>query len=251
MKHDDLDRQLRAALTPRRRDTDPRLREELLAGHRRAYPQRKRWNVMTHKIWFRPVVAGFALVALGIAACTAPTEYDVEMGKQLQIAFANQGKSTDLEAQLNEVQAYIDTLPVVEGSWFTIEAQPDGPVTAGITVWGQNLDGDSLVADLEARFPFLQSADIALTPLEGTMRGTFVDRLGHDVFHIEVQGETAEEIRMQILYELARRAPGSDPQVEVIDHPDGRREIKIEVDDAQGQDQDGAETGRTIEIQQN
>ncbi len=206
---------------------------------------------MTHKIWFRPVVAGFALLILGIAACTAPTEYDVEMGKQMQIAFSNPDKSVDVEAQLNEVQAYIDALPVVDGSWYTIEAQPDGPVTAGITVWGQNLDGDALVADLEARFPFLQSADITLTPLEGTMQGTFVDRIGHDVFHIEVDGETAEEVRMQILTELTRRQLGGDPEVEVIDHPDGRREIKIEMDDVQGQDQDGTAGPKVIEIQQN
>ena len=206
---------------------------------------------MTHKIWFRPVVAGFALVVLGIAACTAPTEYDVEMGKQVQIAFADPGKTGDIEGQLNEVQAYIDALPEVEGSWFTIGVQPGGPVTAGITVWGQNLDGDALVADLEARFPFLQGADITLTPLAGTMHGTFADRLGHDVFHIEVDGETAEEIRMQILTELTRQQPGSDPQVEVVDHPDGRREIKIEMQDVQGQDQDDAGTSQTIEIQQN
>lgn len=194
---------------------------------------------MTHKIWFRPVVAGVALLILGIAACTAPTEYDVEMGKQVQIAFVDPGKSLpglslpELEAQLAEVQAYIDALPVVEGSWYTIEAQPDGPVTAGITVWGQNLDGDALVADLEARFPFLQSADITLTPLEGTMRGTFVDRLGHDVFHVEVAGETAEEIRMQILTELTRAGLSGEPEVEVIDGPDGRREVRIEMKDVQ------------------
>ncbi len=206
---------------------------------------------MTHKIWFRPVVAGFALLVLGIAACTAPTEYDVEMGKQMMIAFANPDKSVDVLAQLNEVQAYIDALPAVEGSLYTIEGQPGGPDVARITVWGQNLDGDALVADLEARFPFLQSADITLTPLEGTMQGTFVDRIGHDVFHIEVDGETAEEVRMQILAELARAGMGGEPEVEVIDHPDGRREIRIEMDDVQGQDQDGAETGRTIEIQQN
>lgn len=194
---------------------------------------------MTHKIWFRPVVAGVALLILGIAACTAPTEYDVEMGKQVQIAFADPGKSLpdgslpDLEAQLAEVQAYIDALPVVEGSWFTIEAQPNGPVTAGITVWGQNLDGDALVADLEARFPFLQSADITLTPLEGTMQGTFVDRLGHDVFHVEVDGGTAEEIRMQILTELTRAGMSGEPEVEVIDRPDGQREVRIEMKDVQ------------------
>jgi hypothetical protein len=234
MKHDDLDRQLRAALTPRRRDADPRLREDLLGAHRRAYPKPKRLTVMTHKTWFRPVVAGLALLILGVAACTAPTEYDVEMGKQMQITFGNPDKSVaEIEAQLNEVQTYIDTLPVVEGSTYNIMAQPDGPVTAGITVWGQNLDGDALVADLEARFPFLQSADITLTPLEGTTRGTLADRLGHDLFHIEVEGQTAEEIRLQILTELAHREFGGDPQVEVIDRPDGRREVRIEMKDVQ------------------
>jgi hypothetical protein len=240
MKHDDLDRQLRAALAPRRRVADLRLRAELLADHRRAFPQRKRLTVMTHKIWFRPVVAAVAMLILGIAACTAPTEYDVEMGKQVQIVFADPGKILpgdkslpDLEAQLAEVQAYIDALPVVEGSWFTIEAQPDGPVTAGITVWGQNLDGDALAADLEARFPFLQSADITLTPLAGTMRGTFVDRIGHDVFQVEVGGETAEEMRMQILTELTRAGMGGEPEVEVIDRADGQREVRIEMKDVQ------------------
>jgi hypothetical protein len=252
MKHDDVDRRLRAALTPKRRDADPRLREELLTAHRRAYPNRKKWTVMTHKTWFRPVLAGVALTVLGIAACTAPTDYDVEMGKQVNIAFANPDKSLpDLESQFSEVRAYIDALPAVEGSGLMIECQPGGPSIARITVWGQNLDGDAFVADLEARFPFLQSADITLTPLEGTASGTLADRFGHDVFHVEVHGETAEEIRLQILEQLASQGLGGDPQVEVIDRPDGRREIRVEMQCEQGATKDAAEGCRTIEIKQN
>jgi hypothetical protein len=36
---------------------------------------------------------------------------------------------------------------------------------------------------------------------------------------------------MQILEEITRRDLGVDPEVEVIDHPDGRREVRIEMKD--------------------
>lgn len=192
---------------------------------------------MTRKIWFRPVLAAVGLVILGVAACTAPTEYEVEVGKQMSIAFADPGKSLpDLEAQIAEVQAYIDGLEAVDGCWFNIQARPDGPVNAEITMWGQRLDGEALRADLLARFPFLNDAEIAFTPLAGATHGTFADRLGHDLFHVEVSGGTAEEIRMQILEELTRQQLSGDADVEVTDGPDGRRQVRIEIKDVQGEE---------------
>ena len=40
---------------------------------------------MTRSLWMRPLLAGLALVVVGIAACTTPTEYDVEVGQRVRI----------------------------------------------------------------------------------------------------------------------------------------------------------------------
>ena len=240
MRNRDLDRMLREAHAAPPRPDDPDrdgLRTRLVAEHRRAHPHNQRWKIMTHRIWFRPAVALLMIAALGVAACTTPTEYEVPMGQQLTLAFADAAKD-GAAAVVDEVAAWIETRPGVEGVMVGLEEMAGGPLTGHLTVWGQSLDGDRLSADLAARFPDLAGASVSVKPLEGTVEGSLADAMGHAVFGLEVSGETAEEVRAEILAQLAAQGFSGDAQVEVID-TDGQRTINVELNDVQTTDGEG------------
>jgi hypothetical protein len=172
MRDRELDTLLRRVHAPAAGD-DPRrerLRAELVAAHRRRHPRKQRWNIMTHKTWFRPVVAGLALLVLGVAACTTPTEYDVQMGQQVTLGLDGADKAAS-EATIQEVAAWLEGREGVEGIMVGIEEIAGGPLTANMTVWGQSLDGAALQADLAAAFPALAAADVTVEALAGTVDG--------------------------------------------------------------------------------
>lgn len=250
MRDRELDTMLRRVHAPAAGD-DPRrdrLRAELVAAHRRRHPRKQRWNIMTHKTWFRPVVAGLALLVLGVAACTTPTEYDVQMGQQVTLGLDGADKAAS-EAMIQEVAAWLEGRDGVEGIMVGIEEIAGGPLTANMTVWGQGLDGAALQADLAVAFPALAEADVTVEALAGTVDGHLADAMGHALFGIEVSGETAEEVRLEILAQLAAEGFSGDARVEVIDEG-GERRINIELNDVQAADDAaaGGEGERVIEV---
>jgi len=251
MRDHDVDRTLRrlhATRPPGDGAHRRRLRDELLAAHRRRYPQRKGWTIMTHRIWFRPALIGVAVLALGIAACTTPTEYDVEVGQKMTISFADAAKSGDVDALIEAVAAYAETLEGVEGLWVSVDETDGGEVTGELALWGQDLDPAALQAALAAQFPELADAAITVTPLEGPVQGSLAEALGHEVFAFEVDGETAEAVRLQILQQLAAQGFDGEAQVEVVDE-DGLRTINIDLEDLQDQDGAGGDS-LVIELKQ-
>ena len=104
-----------------------------------------------------------------------------------------------------------------------------GPKTIEVMAWGQDLDGDALVAELRRQVPELEDADIAFETLSGTIEESFASKMKREVFQMEVDGATEEEIRAQILAQLAEQGVAEgDAQVEVIQE-DGMTEIKVEI----------------------
>jgi len=102
-------------------------------------------------------------------------------------------------------------------------------MTLEVMAWGQDLDGDALVAELRRQVPELQEADISFESLTGTIEESFASKLKREIFQLEVDGATEEEIRAQILEQLAAQGVAEgDAQVEVIQQ-DGMTEIKVQV----------------------
>lgn len=201
--------------------------------------------------WFRPVLACLSILILGVAACNAPTEYEVEMGQHLKLTMNDTAKydeAGDLFAQLEEAVAFAEAYPGVESVSISVNEEDGGPVTVDLMAWGQTLDGEALTVALQAEFPALAGAEITIEPLAGTVEGNLGQAFGHAVFDLEVEGETAEEIRASILQQIYEHGFTGDAVVEVLE-ADGVQTINIDLNDIQ-EDGSGTEDTVIIELQE-
>ena len=197
------------------------------------------------RYWTRPALAVMVLLALGIAACTVPTSYEVGMGQKLSITLpASVAKDGGLEQPLQEITDYLNALPGVEQAGVAVRIM-GGEVSLDLMVWGQNLAADDLADDLRARFPLLAEAGITSEELAGTVHGSLAEAFGHAAIGLEVNGETAEEVREQILAQLAAQGFGGEAQVEVVDGEDGQRRVRIELSETSVVDS----TGNKVEVE--
>jgi hypothetical protein len=176
----------------------------------------------------RFAIVALALFILGVGACTTSTTTEVEMGKKMSI-----GLSAQTDAEMISIDTglsnFLDTQPGIENVSVSISETMDGPKTIEVMAWGQNLDSEALIAELRRQVPELKDADIAVESLTGTIEESFASKLKREVFQMEVDGATAEEIRAQILAQLAEQGVAEDDaQVEVL-MEDGMTEIKVEI----------------------
>lgn len=231
MGSSELDRLLRRLHAPRRRDPERErhrrdLAGELVAEHERLHI-RKRWTMIKQTPWFRPLLACLSVLVIGVAACNAPTEYEVQMGQHLTL---NMDGAKALIGDLQEVVGFVEIQPDVEGVSISVNETDGGVTTADLMVWGQTLDGEALAAAVTAEFPAFADAQVTVEPLSGTVAGNLGDALGHALFDIEVSGETAEEIQAGILAQLAAQGFTGEAVIDV-QQSDGVQTINIELTD--------------------
>jgi len=174
-------------------------------------------------------LVGLALIILGVGACSTSTTTEVDMGKKMTIGFTAKA-DIDMISVDTSLSNFLDTMPGIENVSVSISETVGGPMTIEVMAWGQDLDGDALVAELRRQVPELEDADISFETLSGTIEESFASKLKREVFQIEVDGATEEEIRAQILAQLAEQGVAEgDAQVEVIQQ-DGRTEITVEIE---------------------
>jgi len=176
----------------------------------------------------RFAVVGLALMILGVGACSTSTTTEVDMGKKMTIGFTAKADA-DMISVDTGLSNFLDTQPGIENVSVSISREMGGPATIEVMAWGQDLDGDALVAELRRQVPELETADISFETLSGTIEESYASKLKREIFQMEVDGGTAEEIRAQILAQLAEQGVAEgDAQVEVI-QKDGMTEIKVQV----------------------
>ena len=176
----------------------------------------------------RFAVVGLALMVLGVGACTTSTTTEVDMGKKMTIGFSAKA-DVDMISVDTSLSNFLDTQPGIENVSVSISRTMGGPATIEVMAWGQDLDGDALVAELRRQVPELETADISFETLSGTIEESYASKLKREIFQMEVDGASEEEIRAQILAQLAEQGVADgDAQVEVIQQ-DGKTEIKVQV----------------------
>lgn len=206
------------------------LEKDLLLRYRNRHPKNKRWLSMLNpqaKV-ARFAVVGLAMLLLGVAACSTQTTTEVEVGKQVSIGLESDSlaKSGDLQIQIDGLVQVLGSFPGVEDINVNIEETVDGEVTLDIMLFGEGLDAEALTAMVHNDFPELADAEIVIENLEGTITESWARHLGRQVFDFEIEGGTEEEIRAQILQQLADDGFEGEAEVHVVNEGDTQ---KIEI----------------------
>jgi hypothetical protein len=153
------------------------------------------------------------------------------MGQRVTMELAGPEKAA--VAALDAVAAWLEARPGVEGVMVQVQGLADATGAVGtVMVWGQALEGDGLRTDLAAAFPDLDPAAVTVEALAGNAQGSFAEAMGHTVLGLEIDGETAEEVRAGILAQLAAAGFTGDAEVTVVDE-DGQRTVNVELNDVQ------------------
>jgi hypothetical protein len=196
-----------------------------LLGHFDALYTAQRRKQMQRRSFIGKAAFGVAIAAaLGVAACAAPMDVDVAVGKSLSIDYEE-------GAAMPEPQAVMDALRA-SGEMKNMGARvrvEQGKVAIRIEAWGEDLDdGEPLADRLKKALPALASAKIVEEPLSGKVKSTLGRKLGHDLFDLDITNEKdVEAIREKILADLA--AKGVEGKVEVEVEGDGVHEQKVKV----------------------
>ncbi len=206
------------------------LEGRLVSQYRTAQSRKRRWLIMLNP-WNRTArfaLVGLALIMLGVGACTTSTTTEVDMGKKMSIGFSAKA-DVDMISIDTGLSNFLDTQPGIENVSVSISETVDGPKLIEVIAWGQDLDGDALVAELRRQVPELEDADISFETLSGTIEESFASKMKREVFQLEVDGATEEEIRAQILAQLAEQGVAEGDAVVDIQMKDGQTEIKVQV----------------------
>lgn len=206
------------------------LETDLLARYRDRESRTRRWLMLLNP-WNRTArfaLVGLALMVLGLGACTTSTTTEVEMGKKMTIGFTAKAEADVISVDTG-LSNFIDSNPGIENVSVSIREEAGGDTVIEVLAWGQDLDEEALAAELRRQVPELQAADISFESLSGEMEESYFEKMRREVFDLEVSGATAEEIRMEIMKQLAAQGLEDGAEVEVI-HGDGQTEIKVTVE---------------------
>jgi hypothetical protein len=237
--------------------TDPKrnqtLEADLLSMYRRLHPQNRRWLMLLNP-WNR--IARFASVGLVlclvvVGACTTETITEVEVGKRLQLGLDGNSENPTAEGQFLFVFKYLspedmtqeakkmsDLLTVQPGvadASVSISQQSSGEVNLDMLVWGDGLDTDGLVNVLQTSYPVLGDASVSVSDLNTTIKESYAAKLGREFLHVEVSGSDPEELRQQVLEQLAAQGFTGDAKVDVETEGDSQT-IHIEVEESGEED---------------
>lgn len=223
MRSDDLKTILRGLTrrpvrpATRRRD----LESDLLALH--ATKTRPGRTMTMTTLYRRPALVALLIAVLGIAACTVPTETEVEMGQRLTYTAtpgdASYGEAVKMLDDMRDALSYVENYPGVESVGVNVQEVDGGEATVDMMIWGRGIAVDALTRDLAERFPAMSAAKLESAPLTTSVKTTLAENVGHHFFDIEVTDGTPEEIRAEILRQILES--GFDGEADVTVAQDG------------------------------
>jgi len=200
------------------------LEAELLGRFDALYTAQRR-KQMERRSFVRKIVFGVAIAAaLGVAACAAPMDVDVEVGKGLSIEYQASPSMPKPDAVLDALRASGEFKHVTNRVRVV-----NGNVAIRVELWGEHIDESGALAEsLKKALPELASAKITEETLSGKVKSTAIQKLGHDLFDLDITDEKdVDAIREKILADLA--AQGVTGQVDVQVEGDGTHEKKVKV----------------------
>jgi hypothetical protein len=225
------------------------LEADLLSRYRILYPKRRRWLMLLNP-WNRIAklaLTGLALCLVVVGACTTETITEVDLGKKLQVELADQHGTETVEGHFKfqymfqyrsneefaeeskKISQLLADQPGVEDASVSISQSGDGDISLDILAWGAGLDENALMATLKTAYPELSEASVSSSDLSTTIKESLASKLGRTLFNVTVSGSDPEELRQQILEQMAAQGFTGDAQVEVQTEGD-QQTITIEMD---------------------
>jgi hypothetical protein len=177
----------------------------------------------------RFALAGLAAAIAVVGACRLPADYPLDVGERVAIVLDDE-RAAEIDPQL--IARHVETTWPIERLEVAVAVEEDD---AGHRATRIQLDAvgdvtaDEMWEDLVETFPVLDGARMEPEDLEVMVHGTVGGRLSHEVLDVVIDVESAEQARADILEQLAAQGLEGDADVSVTDHPDGRREVRIEV----------------------
>jgi len=212
---------------PPRQEHQAALESELLRRFdARAVPPRRRGLGRP----VRRLAFGSLLVAGLAAASQAPVETDVVVGHRFTIVLPAGGPLPPPDALASAIQGAEPQNSGAHQLQVELRAYPPQGgqgLTLVADVWS-----DASPADIEARLrnlPELAGATLTVAPLEGQIRQSIAQRLGHDVFDIPSDPASVEAARQKLQAELAARGEKGKVDVQVDDSEPGKHKVMVKV----------------------
>ena len=177
----------------------------------------------------RTMMASAWCVGLLFGACQVPTTHSVAVGKRV---------SLETDAKVELTRGVVDTLselPGVDNVSVSVSESSDGPNRIDLLVWGRDVSSPAILSTLRAAMPAADGARVTVEDLEGTLHEKLGDRLGRDLFKFEIDADTEDEIRHQVLQQLAEHGFSGNAAVSVSEE-DGHRVIQIDTSGEQSKD---------------
>lgn len=210
------------------------LEDELLARFDQLYPGKK--VVPMRRTWLKRVLLAAAAVCVaGVAACVAPADVDVVVGRSVTVRVPDGVAMPNPDALVELVQGKGEPQGV------TVRVRGgNGSKTIELATWGDTPPEGSAADRIRAKYPALAAAEIHEEALEGTVRETLGKKLGHDLLNLDViDQKDKEKARQQIMAQLA--AQGVEGKVDVEIEGDG----DVQTVEVQGGD---AHKGRRMKV---
>ena len=194
---------------------------------------------MSNVLVRRLITVGAVALVVGAAACVAPAELDVDVGRSVEVRYDAAAVGVEPRAVLDALQAELgeggpdERAEPAEGAKrdvsFGVRKEGTGVVVRA-EIWGTGLPDEPLADKLRKALPALKDAAITEEPLQGSVRGTLGEKIGHDLFNINVaDAKDVEEARQQVLKQLAAR--GIQGKVDVQVEGEGKkRKVMIKVE---------------------
>lgn len=237
-----LERSFASGSAPREGHRD-QLEERLLAAfdrHHAATSPKKERPIMKSRFLRRSLMLAAAAAVLGVVACAAPVDVDVDVGRTLSIryeadaqgmpspkdvaeflrtAVRGDGRSANGANRMNATRE-VGLRVSVEPSFVTLDAE----------IWGSGGRDEPFAPRLVKEFPALANAEIKEEILHGKVRGSIAMKLGHELLDLDVlDHDDVETARQKILAQL--RAKGLDGKMDVrVEGGEGERKVIIQVE---------------------
>ncbi len=209
------------------------LEERLAAAHERQYGERRSgggpvspWPGLT--LAARLAIAGVALTVAGVAACQIPVEVELELGRRLVFEVP---AGPDAEQLIEALSLDLEGRTGAEKIEMRVHHFGGETMQARLDVWGEHIDLDVLEQVLADHG--LSADEVEDLSLEGSVRTTWGDRLGHDFldFELDLRDVDVAEARRRIIEHLEAEGVHGTMEVKVEDTDDGHRRVEIRVEE--------------------